>query len=212
MSKLCHFSGLFDSDLHGPLAQVAGLRMSDERAVVNVSPDFPRELQILLSLYNIEPVVDGVEPVTGREKEEWRGKEIALVDILGRYFPATRKVDIYSRVIHSVSVSLGIDERVLTDIVLAHEIGHAVTHFAVDEDGTIWERFDSASTEDQELLAQLLPFILFRQLRMSDHVAAMEKLRKTQASKYNTYHKHEKDSLSFVRQLVRQLRLKVVTS
>lgn len=222
---ILHYSGaLFSSTLHESLAQIAGLwlpneanlntseRATNERAEVVISDKFPRESQVLLYLHEIRPAGEDSKPPTDKECEQWSEKRIVIADALGYYFPRDRRVEIYPRVIRYTSKSLHIDEGILTDVVLAHEIAHAVTHFAVDEDGTIWERFGAALDKDTELLAQLLPFVLFQQHGMIEHIEAMEKLDKHQDDVYKTYRDHKNKSLEEIRQLVRDLRLKVLTA
>ena len=135
--------------------------------------------------------------------------EIPIFDVLGTYNPQDHHVMMYTKLIETTANELGVDFDVLYAVVLVHELAHAVTHLAYDEDGEVWSWFSFAKVEAKELLAQLLPFIVFRECKMLPHLAAMEKLSHHQPSVYNEYKEHEDASIDEVRELVEKERTRL---
>lgn len=198
-----------DANAETPIPLTAGYAIAE----VEYSQEFTREQRVILRRCGIgtfgdESEDDFPDDEIGEEEEV----DVAIFDVLGRYFHKERKVVLYEKVISHVATSLGIPVGILTEIVLAHEIAHAVTHFGAEENGAIWEYFGSASTEDKELLAQLLPFMHYQNQEMDEHIAAMMKLGEHQPNKYNTWQSHKNDSWELVQSQVRSMRRKPLTN
>lgn len=178
-------------------------------ATVTNSPEFTREQMAMLLRCEIWPFADEtIERPTEMEVFGEQESPLSLVDVLGRYFSKERKVVLYTNVISFAAKSLRISKKILREVVLAHEIAHAVTHFGAEWNGRIWEKFAYASTEDKELLAQLLPHVLFRQNGMTEHLEVMQVLAMRQSHKYKAYTEYEDFSLAEIQRLVRDLRHK----
>ncbi len=113
---------------------------------------------------------------SGNEVENFEGHwESTITDVLGAYDSVEKHITIYVNLIEITAKLLSVDYQTLYEVVLAHEISHAITHLSYDENGSIWEWFDLATSESKELLAQLLPHILFRDCAMTVHAEVMEK-------------------------------------
>ena len=90
--------------------------------------------------------------------------ENSIIDILGEYCPnimensyspAKKEIVIYEKMCQLAAAALKVDVELLKEVVIAHEIAHAVTHLGKDSDGEIWTQFCCAKTEDKELFAQI---------------------------------------------------------
>ncbi len=197
-------------DFYAQLSDISGLRLS-ELLPVTVEDSDDHELLHELLLRQIELWPDTDNP-NEEQSEEWpRAMELrqvgfSITDVLGTYNSRTHHVTMYVNLIKATAQSLGVSYQTLYEIVLTHEISHAITHLAYDEDGKIWEWFAVATSESKELLAQLLPFILFRDCEMTAHTEAMEKLSSHQTNKYNDYKEYAGASVGEIRTIVEQKR------
>jgi hypothetical protein len=117
--------------------------------------------------------------------------DTSVFDILGEYDPDKTQITIYKKMIELAVEAIGdndIDIDSLRDVVLFHEVAHAVTHIAKDGEGRIWDKFKDASNFDKELFAQLYPYLLFNNFGVfSKHLYVFSALCKYQSIKYNLW-------------------------
>lgn len=207
--------------LYNALAKIADLslrgnaRTDNARETANVyatiehSPEFTREQMAMLIGFEVWPFDDVTfARPTNAEVNKWGTRQIPLVDVLGRYFPEERKIVLYTNIIAQVAKHLGVSRSILKEVVLVHEIAHAITHFGEGQNGAIWEDFAYAPTRDKELLAQLLSFIWFQQRGSSQHLEAMLQINRSPQDP--SYTEYQSVSLAEVKQLVHELRNKPV--
>lgn len=114
-------------------------------------------------------------------------KNIHIIDLLGVYKSNTNEIILYDLLIKLCSIKLKIDYEILKQIVLVHELSHAITHLGKDNKNNIWEYFDIALTEDKEYFAQIYTYKLFEKDGNISTINAMDKLSETQLDIYQTY-------------------------
>ena len=115
------------------------------------------------------------------------GDVVGVFDVLGTYKPKKCKVTIYRALIRLCARQLNIDEKILEEVVLAHEFAHASTHLGVDKGGGIWVRFTDAPPSRKEYFAQIYSYILFRLSGRTSHQEIMDRLTILQPEIYGTY-------------------------
>ena len=134
---------------------------------------------------------------------------IGILDILGRYYPGSRKVIVYDLLIRIYAVKSGIPYRILYEIVLCHELAHAATHLGLDQAGKIWSLFDTAHSSTVEYFAQIYTHLYYTQNKRSDVTDAMAKLSRTQPRQYQTYLRSIKKDISCINNALLQARLEI---
>jgi hypothetical protein len=115
----------------------------------------------------------------------YRDKRIGLFD------EPEPQIDLYWGVIGLVARDLGVSVADLTFVVLAHELGHAFTHAAIDADGQTWtsESFWKSETALKEGLAQYYTQIVCQRIEDIAPGAprAYSELLKYQPKAYHTH-------------------------
>lgn len=139
-----------------------------------------------------------------------------ILDILGRYYPGSRKVVIYDLLIRIHALKCGIPYRILYEIVLCHELAHAATHLGLDQAGKIWSLFGTAHSSTVEYFAQIYTHLYYAECEKLDKkeqysgfTAAMAKLSRTQPRQYQTYLRNIKKDISSINNSLLQARLEI---
>jgi len=136
--------------------------------------------------------------------------DTSVFDILGEYDPDKTQITIYKKMIELTVEAIGdnyIDVDSLRDVVLFHEVAHAVTHIGNDGEGRIWDKFKDASSFDKEVFAQLYPYVLFNNfVAFSKHLYVFSKLCKYQSIKYNLWIKLRELTLNEINQILSDAR------
>lgn len=180
--------------LFDQLAQIADLTWQGVKEVpIERSSDIPRARAAILNSRGLLPAPDqlpeelrqGCLTEPGRADDE--ALQSTIFDVLGEYYSAKRKIVIYDRLISAAAIALEIDADLLTDVVLAHEIAHAVTHLGKDAHDGVWKHFATALTEDKELFAQIYPYLLFRETSQVEPAAVMDRLTDYQPPHYRAW-------------------------
>ena len=121
------------------------------------------------------------------ESDRLNEDKIGILDLLGKYVPADRKVIIYDLRIRIYAGISGIDYQELYDIVLCHELAHAATHLGLDQAGEIWTSFGAETALTIEYFAQIYTYLFYAKKQRDDITEAMRKLSITQPHVYQTY-------------------------
>lgn len=108
-------------------------------------------------------------------------------DILGLYLSDCEIVVLFPNMIRLCADALEVSYEAMYEVVLAHELAHAVTHRCISSKSYTWNLFSEATSESKELLAQLIPFTYFSRQECAAHLEAMDKLSDHQSPKYNAY-------------------------
>ncbi len=144
------------------IERLTGLRVVDEISIVE--SDLIREE--MLRSFHLHPKRTDAQQTSG-EKEVPRTfpETLSVADIFGEYDPDKRQITIYTKMIQFAVETMGdkdIDFDSLKNVILFHEVTHAVTHIGKDEENRIWGNFKSAPSDDKELFAQIYPYYLFK--------------------------------------------------
>jgi len=133
---------------------------------------------------------------------------MSILDTLGEYRSDKKQIVIFDVMCQIAAAALDTDEASLCAVVEAHEAAHAVTHLGKDTQQRIWENFAIAETEDKELFAQLYALHYLRAVGDETGLAVFAKLSEHQDARYNSWRRHENDSLSDVNRLLLEARRK----
>ena len=176
------------------IAAIAGLKPIVSASVIDDPSTMKREaLETLASaglcpedersIHNLPPAGD----------EEWNRKLhlTAIVDTLGEYRPATRKIVVYDRMCRLAAASLHIDLRTMKKIVVIHELCHLITHAAEDNDNHIWYHFEYANADDKELFAQIYSLLYFKKKKDKQCENVFRSLADHQSDLYNSWRRYE---------------------
>jgi hypothetical protein len=112
--------------------------------------------------------------------------DYVIDNLLGAYFPAHRRIALYTKMINYAADDLGVDADALMTVVYAHETVHAFSHVGRDLNGRMWNGFalpladspDSQPNKPHEALAQFYTFKLLEHIndkRLMDVFLALEK-------------------------------------
>lgn len=121
---------------------------------------------------------------------------IHVIDLLGVYKSNTNEIILYDLLIRLCSIKLEIDYETLKQIVLIHELSHAITHLGKDSENNIWEHFDIALIEDKEYFAQIYTYKLLAEDNYTSALEVLNKLTETQIEVYQTYKKSISNGIS----------------
>ena len=157
------------------LLKIMQLRKAQTPSIEIDYSSLPPDLDVL----KIKPL----PPETDRLNEN----KIGILDLLGVYVPADRKVIIYDLRIRICAGISGIDYQELYDIVLCHELAHAATHLGLDQSGEIWTSFGAETALTIEYFAQIYTYLFFAKKQNFKVNEAMQKLSITQPHVYQTY-------------------------
>lgn len=107
-------------------------------------------------------------------ERELESKEPGIIDILGMYFPATNRIELYVNKIQYVSQKIGCSFLSLYNVVKVHEICHAVQHLGTNQRGDFMstEDFQGMPIEIIEPLAQYWTWIVIVRIRSDRCVKA----------------------------------------
>ena len=83
----------------------------------------------------------------------------------------------------------------LMQVVLAHEVAHAVTHLGKDEKGEIWDQFSRADAQDKEQFAQAYSLIFFKADGKEQYERIFRELANHQSKKYNSWEQYDAKSI-----------------
>jgi hypothetical protein len=78
-----------------------------------------------------------------------------IIDLLGCYDSAHRKVVLYTRAIELFARAKSIPYESLYLAVLCHQLAHAASHLGLDASNRMWAGFEQSSPEDREFFAQI---------------------------------------------------------
>lgn len=145
------------------------------------------------------------------ESDRLNEDKIGILDLLGVYFSADRKVIIYDLRIRICARISGIDYQELYDIVLCHELAHAATHLGLDRAGEIWTSFGTETALTLEYFAQIYTFLFYAKNQCDDVTEAMQKLSLTQPYIYQTYLKSIGKDISCINNALLEARHNSVT-
>lgn len=112
---------------------------------------------------------------------------VDILDLLGMYEARPYRVVLFLDLIEKCAGRLRVDARDLTELVLVHELAHAVTHRGRDLDDDDWTAFDVAPAADVELYAQLYTAKHLEKRGPAGALAAMKRLAVRQPRIYATY-------------------------
>ena len=148
--------------------------------------------------------------------------ENSIMDIFGEYYPnkkefsrtpAKKEIVIYEQMCQLAATALNVDVEVLKEVIIVHEIAHAVTHLGKDNYGKIWEHFSNAETEDKELFAQIYPLLYFKEKSgKSEALKTFRRLAEHQDARYNAWRSYETKPLSEINEALHQVRSKQTSS
>jgi len=134
-------------------------------------------------------------------------------DILGEYDSKSHSIVIYE--IPCKLASWGLSRALgrtpsddLLKVVMAHEIGHAVTHIGIDNRGSIWENFSIASRDDKELFAQIFALKCLEMRNENSAVQVFRELATKQSDVYNTWKGIYNESIKEIDELLLEARRK----
>jgi len=149
------------------------------------------------------------KPRIPRNRERKRSEYINIEEVLGCYVP-NPKIILYQRGLKWVAKKYNLDEELLREVVLIHEIGHWVTHLLPKFESPFWptELYKLTSTEVHEGWAQLITWWIVNEIG-GEMKNVFENLNKLQSQPYHVYEKLTSYSInSVVKSLVmlRQLR------
>jgi len=205
-------------DISEKIATLAGLEFNERVLVRYDSSTLKREsVQIL---FNAGLCTDSDAEQWDLHQDESKTNfpiENSIMDTFGEYYPnkrenlhshAKKEIVIYEKMCQLAASAMNVDVEVLKEVVIAHEIAHAVTHLGKDNDGRIWEHFGNAETEDQELFAQIYPLLYFKESGNSEALEVFRKLAKHQDTRYNSWRSYETKLLSKINEALHQARSK----
>jgi cellulose biosynthesis protein BcsQ len=135
-------------------------------------------------------------------------------NLLALYEPGSGRLTLYTKVIDGCARVLGIDRRALANVVLLHEMVHALTHLGRDLDGRRWEEFALPSSRDpafrpsalHEALAQFFALRLLTRLDDTALLAAFERLSDHQPPEYQAWRKMREAPAESVRKILLRAR------
>ena len=110
-----------------------------------------------------------------------------VLDLLGIYDSHKRRVVLYDLLIGLCSQQFGLDYESLKELVLIHELAHAVTHRGKDDQGGIWDFFAEAEPDVKERFAQIYTYLLLAASAQQHTIDVMTRLGAQQPLMYNTY-------------------------
>lgn len=175
------------------LSSLADLKIQTLPNVVVNTESAPRELigQLIRRGYipSYQSAPEDLKWLVEGEGNCQPDKTINVIDLLGVYINNTNKIILYDLLIRLCSDKLDIDYETLKQIVLTHELAHAITHTGKDIENNIWEYFDIALLEDKEYFAQIYTYKLFKKDNNNLALNVMDKLSENQLEEYNTYKK-----------------------
>ena len=134
--------------------------------------------------------------VKGIDIEDFNLKQIPVCQFLGQYFPETSKIKIYLKGISLVSNRKRIDFKLLTQIILIHELSHYLSHhYRLNNKKWETKKYSIANPEIHEFIAQLSTFLLIKNEK--DLLNVFEQLSEFQPQEYQSYKLVEDPSISF---------------
>ena len=205
-------------DISNEIATLTGLDFNERVLIRYDSITLKREsVQILLNAGLCTDSDAEQWDLRQNESEPKYPIENSIIDILGQYYPNKREslhsptkkeIVIYEKMCQLAATALNVDVEILKEVVIVHEIAHAVTHLGKDSHGEIWEHFSYAETEDKELFAQIYPLLYLKDNSNSDDLEAFRKLANHQDARYNTWRSFEFKPLSEINEALYQVRSK----
>ena len=205
-------------DISKKIAALTGLKFNERVLVRYDSTTLNRES--VLILFNAGLCTDSDAELWDLRRDESEPNfpiENSIMDIFGEYYPnkkemphspAKKEIVIYEKMCQLAAAAMNVDVEVLKEVVIVHEIAHAITHLGKDNDGRIWEHFGNAETEDQELFAQIYPLLYFKESGNSEALEVFRKLAKHQDARYNSWRSYQTKSLSEINEALHQVRNK----
>lgn len=191
------------SEIVESLARLMGFATPDVPGVVGKRGPGPRRHRDLLLEQGVlagRPFGnEGLPPLRDessdrpQEREDGEGHPhltehgIDILDLLGLYEARPYRVVLFPDLIEECAGRLCVDARDLTEVVLVHELAHAVTHRGRDLDEADWAAFDVAPAADVELYAQLYTAKHLEKRGPAGALAAMKRLAVRQRRIYATY-------------------------
>jgi hypothetical protein len=173
------------------LALISGLSLSD---VLRSGVGFGTCLMPFAPIEGFSPYIIDPEDLTKDRIE--RGLKESGPDWLGLYRyigDAPAGIELHLSRCRKTAEFLGVSVRDLVEVVWTHEAAHFVSHVGIGGfDRTIWENFQSATSDDKEYAAQSMCWAAFAVFRKSKLIRVMKKLSKYQSEKYNTWKGFEK--------------------
>lgn len=133
-------------------------------------------------------------------------KTIHVLDLLGVYKSYSNVIILYKQFIKLCAYQLDFDYETLRQIVLTHQLTHAITHLGKDVENSIWEYYDIASTEDIEYFAQIYTYKLFEKENNYSALDVMDKLCENQLEVFQRYKKSTNTDIAEVNKILLETR------
>ena len=213
--------------IRSTFAEIAELAALDFSNVVEVRHDHRTDKARIKILYHADLCRenDYKNYGTGENPGDRQGprEDKAIVDVLGEYIPDRRRITIYDEMCRIAAKAMTIgpldgevykaesaDADLLKQVVLIHEVAHAVTHLGKERGGSsrIWEYFSYADQSDKELAAQAYSLFYFRKYNLDHHEVIFRKLSEHQSSAYNSWKKYERLGVVRLNQDLRSIKAK----
>lgn len=135
-------------------------------------------------------------------------------NLLGAYFPAQRRIVLYSLMARCAAKDLEVDANSLLTVAYIHETVHAFSHLGRDLNGRMWEGYSLplADSPDEQLIrpheaiAQYYTFKLLEHLNDTRLLRAFVSLEKAANPIYRAWRETERLSLEGMRRLIVEYR------
>ena len=135
-------------------------------------------------------------------------------NLLADYDPTTATVNLYERMLSWTAQTLDLPQRDIENVVLLHEVVHAVSHLGRDLDGRIWSDFAMPSPRElnfrpsrtHENLAQYFTHRLIEQLYDDGLQRAFDSLTDNQPLEYRAWRDMRSEPIEQVRRLLLRAR------
>jgi hypothetical protein len=159
-----------------------------------------------------ERVLESRDELNGLVSAEHR--DYVIDNLLGAYFPAQRRVVLYSRMLSLAASDLGMDCDALSTVVYIHETVHAFAHLGRDLSDRMWNgcvvpearvpEFHPSRT--MEGIAQFYTYKLLERVDDKRLLDAFSKLEEHSNPLYGEWRKTEQYSLEAMRAVLMRLR------
>lgn len=155
-----------------------------------------------------DPTEADREPLIPRNKQRGRPETISIEQVLGCYVPTPNpKIILYARGLSWFAKKSRLDENLLRAVVLAHEVGHWVTHLLPKPGVPEWQLDLYKLTEEgvHEGWAQLITWWVAKEVG-GDLKWTFEALNGSQSAPYRVYEKFKDKPVSSLMASLERLR------